>query len=289
MLKLRTLSSYALLALTLAACGDDPDDARPIEILYFVQGPTGAPFELVAAGDNDGCLAQSRNVEGTLVPSGGAGIQTANATHLLSGTFQAPHYFIVANEFQPTRAVLRNLGASPLTVLQLRGLAPPATTVETRVIPPGECRSVSTFDDAAETAGAAGPVPGEEFRVEVCSFADGTQLPDDFRCQDLAPRGTITTDAEGNRLTDIGATFLGSIGDFSASFLTRCLQLEGSQQVRCRTPATFYMFDPQDQISVAMTRFPDQVDSFLQLDLYRGDRLIETDRGSGDVVARDDI
>jgi hypothetical protein len=276
-------------ALVLAACGDDSDDFRPIEILYFVQGPTGGLFEIVDAGDNDDCLAQSRQQEGTLVPSEGYGFQSASATHLLPGTFQAPHYFVFENEGQPARGVFRNLGNAPLTVLQMRGLAPPATTVETRIIPAGECRSVSTFDDEDEIAGIHGPIPGEEFRVEVCSFAEGTVLPEDFRCQDLAPRGTVETDAEGNPLSDIGAAFIGSIGDFTASFLTRCLQFEASEQIPCRTPATFYMHDPRDQISVAMTRFPNQADSFLQLDLYRGDRLIDSDRGSGDVVARDDI
>ncbi len=281
---IRTIRVLVLLAAVgFAACGDDPDDERPIELLYFVQGPTGAQFEVVGPGDNGDCLAQSRSVEGQLVQSNGFGFQSRDATHLLPGVFKAPHYFVFENERQPTRAVLRNLSSSPLTVLQMRGLAPPATTVETRVIPPGECRSVSTFDDDDEGTRMAVPTdPADEFRVEVCGFTPETTLPQGFRCQDLSPRGPV-------EITDRGVLFLGSIGDFTASFLTRCLQLEQQEQVACLTPATFYMFDPQDQISVAMTRLGGQLDSFMQLDLYRGDELLDSDRDSNDVVANEDI
>jgi hypothetical protein len=178
--------------------------------------------------------------------------------------------------------VLRNLADSPLTVQQLRGLAPPATTLETQIIPPGECRSVSSFGDQDEIAGVAGPDDYErDFRIEVCSFARGIALPTGFRCQDLR-----ADDAVGELPSDIGAAFLGTIGDLDSSYLTRCLQLEGSQQVECRTPATFYMFDPADIIGVAMTRLSGQSDSFLQVDLYRGDTLLDSNRGRGDVFVR---
>jgi hypothetical protein len=283
------LGSLALVALT-NACGDSPDDSRPVEFLYFVQGPTGARFEVVGPDDNADCMAPSRQQVTGLIPSMGYGFQSADATHQVSGTFQAPHYFVFENERQPTRGVFRNLGALPLTVLQLRGVAPPGTTLETRTIPPGECRSVSTFDDAEEMVGLAGPAaPDDEFRLEVCSFAAATRLPDGFRCHHLAPRGPTELDADGNLLLDAGAAFLGSIGDLTASFLTQCLQLENSERVQCLTPATFYLHEPQDQVSAAMTRLGNQPDSFLQVDLFRGDRLLASDRGARDAVVRDDI
>ncbi len=283
------LGSVALIAM-LAACGDDPDDTRPIEILYFVQGPTGAPFTVVGPDDNGDCMAESRDQVAGLVSSGGYGFQTLDASHVLSGTFRAPHYFVFENEKQPTRGVFRNLGSAPLTVLQMRGLAPPATTLERQTIPPGACRSVSSFGDDDEIAGLAGADdPANDYRIEVCSFAAGTRLPPDFRCQDLAPRGSVEFDLDGARLIDAGAQFLSTIGDLTASFLSSCLAQEGSEGVACRTPATFYMFAPEDQISAAMTRFRNQPDSFLQLDLYRDMSLLDSDRGSGDVFVRDDI
>jgi hypothetical protein len=38
-----------------------------------------------------------------------------------------------------------------------------------------------------------------------------------------------------------------------------------------------------------MTRLGNQPDSFLQVDLFRGDRLLASDRGARDAVVRDDI
>jgi len=276
------LGLLALVASSIA-CGDSADDNRPVELLYFVQGPTGGLFEVVGPDDNGDCTALSRQQTSGFIDSAGYGFQSADATHVVSGTFQAPHYFVFENERQPTRGVFRNLGSLPLTVLQLRGIASPGSTLETQTIPPGACRSVSTFDDDDEMVGLAGPdVTRDDFRLEVCSFLAGTELPDGFRCQDLAPRGPT-------EILDAGANFLGTIGDLTASFLTQCLQLEGSERVQCRTPATFYLFDPQDQISAAMTRIRIQPDSFMQADLYRGTRLLDSDRGSNDVVVRDDI
>ncbi len=290
---MRTLVALtSVFTISLTSCGDDPRDDRPVEILYFVQGPSGTPFEVVAQGDNGDCLAQSRDQLTGLITSRGYGFQSTDATHVLPGTFQAPHYFVFENERQPTRAVFRNLGQLPLTVLQMRGLAPPASTLVTQIIPPGQCRSVSTFDDKTEMEGGnAGPENfANDYRVEVCSFERGTDLPSGFVCQDLAPRGQmIELDANGMPLRDIGAAFLSTVGDLESSFLTRCLQLENSEQVECKTPATFYMFNPQDLIGVAMTRLSGQTNSFLQVDLYRGNQLLDTNRGTGDVFVRDDL
>lgn len=269
--------------MALTSCGNESNESHPIEFLYFVQGPTGTRFEIVDADNNADCMAESRDEISGLVPSAGFGFQSDDATHTLPGTFRAPHYFVIENEHQPTRAVLRNLGHAPLTVLQQRGLASPASTIETRIIPPGECRSISTFSDEKEMMGDAGPSnPATEYRVEVCGFAGGTEVPNGFRCQDIAPRGPTEID-------DIGAAFFGTLGDLDVSFLTRCLQLEGSEQLSCRTPATFYLFNPQDLIGVAMTQISGGPPSFLQVDLYRGDVLLGSNRGSGDVFIRDDI
>lgn len=288
-LPVRRLVALTIVA-TLAACGDSADEARPVELVYFVQGPTGTRFELVGPDDNHDCMAESRDQPAGLVPSAGFGFQSSDASHVLTGVMRAPHFFVIENERQPTRAVFRNLGDAPLTVLQLRGIARPGSTIDVRVIPPGACRSVSSFGDIDEMAGTAPPLDVDnEYRFEVCSFASGVRLPDGFECQDLAPRGTVDRDADGNLLVDAGARFFGTVGDLTASFFTRCLAPEEFEQVDCRTPTTFYMHAPRDQISAAMTRLRDQPDTFLQLDLYRGNQLWASSRAGNDVFVRRDI
>jgi len=283
--------TIAATALSLASCGGQTEEGRPIEILYFVKGPSGTKFEIVGAGDNLDCTAESTEQASGRIRSRGFGFQSSDASHVLDGTFRAPHFFILENETQPTRAVFRNLGDASLTVLRLLGAAGGSTLLTNHTIAPGECISISNFPDADETAGSGSPPfdLAEDFRIEVCSFAKATVLPDDFRCQDLPPRGTTDTDADGGVLLDIGASFLATVGDLTTSFLTRCLQVDADQRTECQTPATFYMNNPQDQVSVAVTRLNNQVDSFLQVDLYRGDKLLDSDRGTGDVTAREDL
>jgi len=285
------VAAIATTSLLLYSCGSGMEAGRPVEILYFVQGPSGTEFEIVGEGDNLDCMAESVEQSSGLIRSRGFGFQSSDATHVLDGTFRAPHFFILENETQPTRAVFRNLGDAPLTVVRLLGAAIGSTLLTNHRIAPGECLSISNFPDADEIAGVGAPPfdLAEDFRIEVCSFLRETILPDDFRCQDLPPRGTTDTDANGDALRDIGASFLATVGDLTTSFLTRCLQVDIDQQTECRTPATFYMNDPRDQISVAVTRLRTQVDSFLQVDLYRGDRLLDTDRGTGDVTARENL
>jgi len=280
---------YAITAIVLGAtplsCGDEDRQSRPIEILYFVQGPSGASFDVVDEDDNGDCLADSRNQTGGFIESNGFGLQTNDAVHVPQGPFTAPHFFVLENEKQPTRAVLRNLSGTPLTVQRLLGAASGATNLTSHTIPAGACRSISNFDDADEMAGVgAQPDLRNEFRIEVCSFPTGTELPSGFQCQDLR------LDPDNPALPpDFGASFLSTIGDFTASFLSRCLQVEPAESAECRTPATFYMFNPQDQISAAMTRLTNQTNSFLQVDLYRNDRRVDSDRGRGDVTVREDI
>ena len=287
-----------LFLLSLVSCGSEPDQSRPIEILYFVQGPSGAEFELVGPGDTAGCMAESTERQGVLIPTGGFGLQSAGATHYRDGRFRAPHYFILENEEQPTRAVIRNLATAPLTVLRVLG-APNSS--EPLVIAPGECRSFTTYKDRDEiagfnippddtpTPGGAGPTPTpgnpgrtfdleaeqmREYRVEVCSFLPGTMRRPGFECDQLAPRGQAT-DVDGVLLRDAGLSFLGTLGDLEASFLTRCLQIDVNQQIECRTPATFFLNAPRDEISAVMTKLFNQTEgAFLQVDVYEADRRL---------------
>ncbi len=275
----------------LLSCGPDPVDSRPVEIVYFVQGPSGTPFEVTSAADSSDCFAEPRNLEPgdgvELIPSAGFGLQSADATHTFAGrTFRAPHYFVLENERQPTRGVFRNLSAtSPLTIVRILGLARFGTTLQTLTIPAGACRSFSTYDDAAEQAGTSvAAQPADEFRVEVCSFAEGTACPSAFECQDLT-----TSPAP---FDEVGAVFLATLGDRHVSFRSTCLQSEGSERLNCQAPATFFLHAPRDEVSVAMTRLAVNQDRpLLQIDLYRGgsEERVAANCGGGDVFVRRDI
>ena len=111
----------------------------------------------------------------------------------------------------------------------------------------------------------------------------GKGIDGPFQCQHLAPRGPVT------EVRDAGVNFFGTLGDIESSFLTQCLGVALSVETDCRTPATFFVHQPKDQISVAMTRFTNQVPSFLQVDLYRGDKLVDSGRGELDAIVREDI
>ena len=275
----------ALLSALIFSCGNEGDDSRAVEILYFAQGATGTPFEITTSANPSECVAAPRSGEpGQVapVPSRGFGIQSADATHVFTNRrFRAPHYFVIENEFQPTRAVFRNLSeTSSLTVVRLLGLAISASTLETIRIPPLECRSFSTFSDEEERQGVAGDASVEQFRVEVCSYDPDSQPASDFHCQD----------AEAEEVVDVGLAFLATLGDREASFRSSCLRQELSEQTECRTPATFFLHAPRDEVSVAMTRLVSNQDrATLQIDLYRNDVRIGTHRGSGDVFTRKDI
>ncbi len=279
----KTLALAGLLSLMSLSCGGTEADRRPVEILYFVQGPTNAEFEIVDQEGNSDCTAPSREGVPRQIPSQGFGIQSNDATHTLTGTFRAPHFFVVENEQQPSRIVIRNLAddGSELTVRRLFGFG----TLDTLSIPAGECRSFSNFPDARESSVEDNgdfvmTPPGQEFRVEVCSLAIGAVIPPDFLCQQLRE--------DGNAVRDAGASFEGSFGDFAASFLTSCLQIEPTEQINCRTPSTFYLNRPQDQISASLTLLPRQNDVVLQADLYRGGVLLDTSRDAPSVsVVRD--
>lgn len=249
-----------LLALTLAACGtsDSGSSARPIEILYYVTGATGQPFEVVS--EPEGC-ALGANVY--------SGIQSPNANHQLgTRVFETPYLFVLENTRQPIRAAFRNLSAAPITVnLYLGGTQAVGSP---GIIPPGECRVVESDDTSGITVRARGP----ETQIEVCS-------PD---------AGLSTSCLDSQTSTDRNLFFFASLGDIATTSITNCVLFPLLDN--CQTPATFFLQNPEQLVAAVMSvnpgqNAPNQPQARVRVELYLNGRLVDSDSDTEAVVERD--
>jgi len=279
-----TLRRLLALLLFVSACGNGPDESRPAEILFFAQGPEGTSFELEFDGNNPDCLAFSTGLSTDLVPSAGRGFQTLDAEHRFANTFLTPYFFIIENEQQPVRGVFRNLSAdAPLTVQRLLFGNDLLTTEQ---IDPGQCRSLTTYSDADEMV-ATPPPPSREVRIDVCSFDRDTDLPGNFRCSDAIAMGGATP------LVDRNAIFFASIGDLRGTSRTQCLLIQGPSRNECQTPATMFLNDAEDTISVVISPITGQTrpDRLFHGDLYIDGQRVDSDTPSlgDDVILTRDI
>jgi len=122
---LRTVSGIAIiLGLFCTACGESGSrETRPIEVLFSVNKPSGAQFEVVA-------------------------LQAMNADHRFEGqVFEAPHLFVMENATQPVQGVFKNRDPElPLTVELSFGL----DLVSSQEIPPGICCTIAPGSDCTQ-------------------------------------------------------------------------------------------------------------------------------------------
>ena len=113
-----------LVGLLCSACGKSGQrETRPIEVLFYVNRPAGAQFEVIA-------------------------LQGTNADHRFDGRiFEAPHVFVLENTEQPVKGVFRNVDAElPLTVELNFGLE----LVNRQDVPPGVCCTVAPDSDCTQ-------------------------------------------------------------------------------------------------------------------------------------------
>jgi hypothetical protein len=248
-------SLIAALAIASLSCGDNGgSEARPIEILYYVSGGPNLDFAFADSPDLAGC------------GSVGTGIQSPNSDHQFgTRVFQTPHLFVLENAHQPVRAVIRNLSAQPLQVDMFLGFTQQVGG-DAGVIAPGECRTI---------ASAAQPFQikqiGAEIRTEVCSPTAGLDVP----CLDQPPP------------SDRNIAFFGSTGDLVATNITNC-SLNPFLDA-CRTPATFFWQNPQDQFDAVMSvnsgqNPPGQPKATIRTELYVNGNLSERATGTEPIV-----
>jgi len=245
------------LALLCAGCGKTGSrDFRPIEVLYFVSGPTGTQFQTAAEAQPD-------------CGSDGVGIQAANGDHQFGDrVFLTPHLFVLENARQPVRGVFEvpPENAVGIAVDLFLGTNVQATT--SGELAPGACSTVGT-----DTANTLQPVvTSPEIRVEVCAASDqtGASVPCD------------------QNTTDPNVSFFATIGDTRGSNITSC-NLRPLTEA-CRTPATFFLEDAKDSVSAIFTKFSDQDrDVVLRAELYVDGNLKDTQTSKNDVIVQSDI
>jgi hypothetical protein len=253
----RAVVTAALAALALlAACGESGSRAtRPAEVLYRVSGAEGTRFRFVSVTD---VCTNARDE-----PITATGIQGANADHQFGDrVFQAPHFFVLENAFQPIRGafLVPDEETTPIRVDLFLGL-------ELRrglEISPGDCEIVDT----------GSPVPqgvGREVRIELC--ASLIEIPQGARCGDFP---------------DDFVGFFVSFGDRAATNITSCVARPVAEA--CRTPATLFIERAQDQVTAVfdplLTENPDAI---LQAELYVDGVLVDINSGPRNVLVEEDL
>lgn len=244
-----------LVAAALAAgCGTSGgNELEPIEVLYYVSGGPGLQFEFASTANPGAC------------GSSGTGIQSANASHQFGDRiFQTPHLFVLENNRQPVRAVIRNLSAIPIQVDLFLGFTQVVGGSE-GLIQPGQCRTIASDDTSSLDPNPRGP----EIRVEVCSPTTGVSTP----CLDST--------------TDRSIAFFATTGDLRASVFTNCILTPILDA--CRTPATFFWERPEDQydavVSVNPGQNPDgEPRAQLRLELFVNDVRRDFEGGTEPIV-----
>ncbi|MBX3027638.1 hypothetical protein KF840_22290 [bacterium] len=248
-------SLVTALALASLNCGTSGgSEARPIEILYYVSGGPNLPFVFADTPDLAGC------------GSSGTGIQSPNSNHQFGDrVFQTPHLFVLENAHQPVRAVIRNISNQPIQVDMYLGFTQQVGG-DNGVIQPGACRTIASAPGTF-TIKQLGP----EIRTEVCSPTAGLSTS----CLDQPPP------------TDRNIAFFGSTGDLVATNITNC-QLNPFLDA-CRTPATFFWQNPQDQFDAVMSvnsgQNPDgQPKATIRSELYVNGNLSQSATGTEPIV-----
>lgn len=214
------------------ACGSGGGGmTRPIETLLYISGPLGAQFEFNSDTMDPSCGSTGDT---------STGIQAPNASHQFGDrVFLVPHLFVMENIQQPVRAVIRNTGTVAIRADLYLGQTPQLSNVQ---IAAGECRTL--------LSNAAPFVPelrGPNVQVEVCSPINADLEPDlNISCLDST--------------NDRHIAFFATIGDIVASNITNCILGTSTPPLldACRSSSTFFLEQPQDQVSAVMSVNPGQ-------------------------------
>lgn len=254
-------AAVALLAVA-ASCGTTGSiTPRPIETLIYVSGGPSLSFGFASTPNPRDC------------GSSGTGIQSPNASHQFGARiFQTPHLFVLENIRQPVRAVIQNLDSVPIRIDIYLGQTPQNSNV---IINPGQCQSVVTNEVMALPT----PMPiGPEIRVEVCA-----PIPLTTKCvDDGMPPPTPPADRN--------LAYFATIGDVAATNITNC-SLPPILDA-CRSPTTFFLEQPHDQVDAVMSVNPGQnpggtvPTAELRLELYVNGTNEDNDAGTEPAVTK---
>ena len=242
--------TLALFSLTCGKSGSDP--VRPIEVLYFISGGPDLQFRFQQVPDPSRC------------GSDGTGIQGANADHQFGDRlFTTPHFFLLENTFQPVQAVIENLDTVPIQVDLFLG----DNLQVSSAVNPGECGTIRTDPGTPLIP----DVVGTQARTEMCgSFAGVPRLS----CEDS--------------VQDPNIFFFATLGDLENTNVTNCLIPPVATS--CSTPATFFIQNPLDSVTVVTSKFAGQdPTTVMRLELFFNDILVDADDGTGDLIVEGDV
>jgi hypothetical protein len=276
-------SLVAALLCGAVGCGGSGINPRPIETLMYVTGAQGTQFAFVSTPD--ATCAHVGSEPSYCQPSGCTGIQAPNADHQFgdrSGdrVFETPHLFVLENICQPVTAVLRNLDPTNSIQVNLFLGQTPQVLADQGVIGPGDCSAIVS---APQGSGCPNPqVAGPQVQVEVCSPIDPVTHQPNLNTSCLPPPTPGALPPQ-----DRNIAYFATIGDLKASNITNCILSPILDA--CRTPTTFFLEQPQDQVDAVMSvnsgQNPggDVPTAEVRLELYVGDPGVVA--GPGDFVA----
>ena len=224
----------AALFCSLTGCGGSGISPRPIETLVYVTGPQGTQFTFADPGAACGMDASS-----------GGGITAPNADHQFADRiFTTPHLFVMENICQPVTAAIRNLDATnPIQVSLFLGQTPQVLANQ-GMIGPGEC---SPIVSAPPGSGCPNPqVTGPSVQVEVCSPFDPVTNQPSLVTSCLPPPTPGALPPQ-----DRNIAYFATIGDLRSSNITNCILSPILDA--CRTPSTFFLEQPRDQVDAVMS------------------------------------
>jgi len=269
------VASLAALLVGTAGCGGTSGNLppRPIETLIYVTGSSGASFMFAETPD-------AACGDPGIPPTPGTGIQSPNASHQFGNrVFLVPHLFVLENIRQPVRAVIRNLDdALPIQVNVFLGTNQ-SVGGDQGLIGPGECRSISTD----KTLPLVPKPSGKQTRVEVCSPQD---------CSAGPPCTPMLNTPCPESTNDRNIAYFATIGDIAVTNITNCVLSPILDA--CRSPSTFFVEQPKDQVDAIMSINPGQnpgpplPDVKIRLELYIDDENVDNaigpDSGNNPVV-----
>lgn len=238
----------------LGSCGD-PDQSRPVEVIFYVDGLSGTRFAV-------------------------DGLQARNGNHPPPRpSFEVPFFFVLENAQQFTsgdgiRGCFRTFAdeTAPITVYLYYG-----TAFQRRVVlQPGQCYGPG-YDPQ-------NPPDCASF-VNNCTDTSDINLSPEVRFE-LCPRDPNSPDmpcADAPAVGPANLVFTASVGDFDATSNTACLVPEAAVS-SCTTPSIFYLEDP-NRVQGIFTKLNDQNNDFhLQADAYVRGNLRTSESDDDNVV-----
>jgi hypothetical protein len=165
--------------------------------------------------------------------------------------------------------MIKNLGTEPIRADLYLGLNPQVTNF---LIPAGACRRIAVTSLPPPT-----PMPaGAQVQAEVCApMGDPSGVNLNTSC--------ISNPVSDPPPADANVSFFSTLGDIEVTHITNCTLTPILDA--CRTPATFFLEQPKDEVDAIMSVNPGQLNGVVRLEVYVDGALVGVQGGSNPVVS----